>query len=36
MFDFWFKDNKDYFSKESFLNYVESNDYEFTADGTLM
>ena len=32
----WFKDNQDYFSKESFLEYVELNDYEFTANGTLM
>ena len=35
MFDLWFQDNKDYFSKESFLSYVESNDWEFTIDGKL-
>tara|TARA_Y100000015_G_C2327634_1_gene59659 strand:- start:83 stop:310 length:228 start_codon:yes stop_codon:yes gene_type:complete len=28
-------DNKDYFSKETFLESVELNDYEFTADGRL-
>ena len=36
MFNLWFTDNKDYFSKETFLESVELNDYEFTADGTLM
>jgi len=35
MFDLWFQDNKDYFSKESFLSDVESNDWEFTIDGKL-
>jgi hypothetical protein len=29
MFEMWFADNQDYFSKESFLNYVESNEWEF-------
>lgn len=29
MFDMWFRDNQDYFSKESFLNHVESNEWEF-------
>ena len=36
MFDFWFKDNQDYFSKETFLEIVKLIDYEFTANGTLM
>lgn len=36
MFELWFTDNKDYFSKETFLESVEANDYEFKADGTLM
>tara|TARA_R100000353_G_C6389053_1_gene164212 strand:- start:24 stop:548 length:525 start_codon:yes stop_codon:yes gene_type:complete len=36
MFDLWFKDNKDYFSKKTFLESVELNDYEFTAEGVLM
>ena len=35
MFEMWFRDNKDYFSKESFLSDVESNDWEFTIDGKL-
>ena len=35
MFNFWFRDNKDYFSRETFLESVECNDYEFTADGRL-
>jgi len=35
MFNFWFTDNKHYFSKEVFLESVECNDYEFTADGRL-
>ena len=29
MFEMWFRDNQDYFSKESFLSYVEANEYEF-------
>ena len=33
MFEMWFKDNRDYFSKEYFLDHVESNSYEFTIDG---
>lgn len=36
MLELWFTDNKNYFSKETFLESVELNDYEFTADGTLM
>ena len=35
MFEMWFRDNQDYFSKESFLNYVESNEYEFDENGNL-
>ena len=35
MFEMWFQDNQDYFSKEYFLNDVESNSYEFTIDGKL-
>jgi hypothetical protein len=35
MFDLWFADNKDYFSKESFLNDVEANEWQFDADGNL-
>ena len=35
MFDLWFKDNQYYFSKESFLNHVESNEWQFDADGNL-
>jgi len=35
MFQMWFADNQDYFSKESFLNYVESNEYEFDENGNL-
>ena len=35
MFEMWFADNQDYFSKESFLNYVESNEYEFDENGNL-
>ena len=35
MFDLWFKDNQYYFSKESFLDHVESNEWEFDADGNL-
>ena len=35
MFDMWFEDNQDYFSKESFLDHVESNGYEFDEDGNL-
>ena len=35
MFDFWFKDNQYYFSKESFLDHVESNEWQFDADGNL-
>jgi hypothetical protein len=35
MFEMWFADNKDYFSKESFMDYVEANGYEFDEDGNL-
>jgi len=35
MFDMWFRDNQDYFSKESFLNHVESNGYEFDENSNL-
>tara|TARA_R100000697_G_scaffold569_1_gene1290 strand:- start:184 stop:732 length:549 start_codon:yes stop_codon:yes gene_type:complete len=35
MFDLWFKDNQYYFSKESFLYHVESNELKFDADGNL-
>ena len=35
MFEMWFQDNRNYFSKECFLDYVESNTYEFTIDGKL-
>ena len=35
MFDLWFKDNQYYFSKESFLDYVESNAWQFDVDGNL-
>tara|TARA_R100001086_G_scaffold227801_1_gene147030 strand:+ start:49 stop:573 length:525 start_codon:yes stop_codon:yes gene_type:complete len=35
MFEMWFADNRDYFSKESFIDYVESNGYEFYEDGKL-
>ena len=36
MFDLWFDDNKDYFSKETFLSYVESNGYEFDENFNLI
>ena len=35
MFDLWFADNKDYFSKESFLSDVKANEWQFDADGNL-
>ena len=35
MFDMWFRDNRDYFSKESFLIHVEANEYEFDENGNL-
>ena len=35
MFELWFKDNQDYFSKDSFLDHIESNGYEFDEDGNL-
>lgn len=35
MFEMWFKDNEDYFSKQSFLDYVEANNYKFDEDGNL-
>ena len=36
MFDLWFQDNQYHFSKESFLNSVEANGYEFDQDGNLV
>mgnify|MGYP003120850739 CR=1 FL=1 len=36
MFELWFADNRDYFSKESFLRYVELNDYEFDENNQLI
>ena len=35
MFEMWFADNQYYFSKESFLNNVESNEWEFDENGNL-
>ena len=35
MFDMWCRDNQDYFSKESFLNHVESNEWEFDENSNL-
>tara|TARA_A100000171_G_scaffold44659_1_gene47672 strand:- start:4871 stop:5389 length:519 start_codon:yes stop_codon:yes gene_type:complete len=35
MFEMWFADNQEYFSKEMFLNHVESNEYEFDENGNL-
>lgn len=35
MFEMWFADNKDYFSKEYFIDHVEANGYEFDEDGNL-
>ena len=35
MFEMWFGDNQDYFSKKSFLDHVESNEYEFDENGNL-
>ena len=35
MFDLWFADNQYYLSKESFIDSVESNGYEFDEDGNL-
>jgi hypothetical protein len=35
MFDMWFADNQYYFSKESFLNDVEANEWEFDENGNL-
>ena len=36
MFKLWFADNKDYFSKETFLESVELNDYEFDENNQLI
>ena len=36
MFQLWFEDNQDYFSKQSFLDHVESNGYEFDEDGNFI
>ena len=35
MFEMWFADNQYYFSKESFLNNVEANEWEFEENGNL-
>ena len=35
MLDLWFTDNQYYFTKESFLNNVEANDWQFYANGSL-
>ena len=35
MLDLWFADNQYYFSKESFLNNVEANEWQFYANGSL-
>ena len=35
MFDLWFADNQYYLSKESFIDSVELNGYEFDEDGNL-
>ena len=35
MLDLWFADNQYYFSKESFLNNVEANQWQFYANGSL-
>jgi hypothetical protein len=35
MLDLWFADNQYYFSKESFLNNVEANDWQFYENGSL-
>tara|TARA_R100000773_G_C4193455_1_gene98487 strand:+ start:448 stop:960 length:513 start_codon:yes stop_codon:yes gene_type:complete len=36
MFKLWFADNKDYFSKETFLECVELNGYEFDENNQLI
>ena len=36
MFDLWFADNRDYYSKEYFLDHIECNQYEFNEDGELV
>lgn len=35
MWELWFQDNQYYFSKESFLNMVEGNEWEFCENGRL-
>ena len=35
MFKLWFKDNEYYYCKESFLDYVDANNYKFDEDGNL-
>ena len=35
MFEMWFRSNQYYFSKESFLNDVEANEWEFDENGNL-
>ena len=36
MFELWFEDNQYYFSKQSFLDHVESNEWEFDEDGNFI
>tara|TARA_R100001082_G_scaffold83160_2_gene49905 strand:+ start:9183 stop:9701 length:519 start_codon:yes stop_codon:yes gene_type:complete len=36
MFDLWFADNRDYYSKEYFLDHIECNQYEFNENGELI
>ena len=36
MFELWFSDNKNHFSKETFLESVELNDYEFDENNQLI
>ena len=35
MFDLWFEDNQNYFSKENFSQLVECNEYEFYENGDI-
>ena len=35
MFELWFRDNQNHFSKKSFLENVEANSYTFDQDGNL-
>lgn len=36
MFKLWFKDNEYYYCKESFLDYVDANNYKFDEDGNFI